>query len=82
MDLLYQGKALTDIQNRLGNQDIQSITIYFHFDLNRRRHIQKQSIRHMDSLLNLDPTIEELLQWESDKTLWLGWIVSRPPGDN
>jgi len=73
MDLLYQGKALTDIQNRLGHQDIQSTTIYLHLDLNRRRHIQKQFIRHMDSVLSLDPKIEELLQWESDKDL-MAWL--------
>ena len=73
MDLLYQGKALTDIQNRLGHQDIQSTTIYLHLDLNRRRHIQKQFIRHMDSVLSLDPKIEELLQWQCDKDI-MAWL--------
>ena len=73
MDLLYQGKALTDIQNRLGHKDIQSTTICLHLDLNRRRHIQKQFIRHMGSVLSLDPKIEELLQWESDKDI-MAWL--------
>jgi hypothetical protein len=73
MDLLYQGKPLTEIQNRLGHRDIQSTTIYLHFDLNRRRHIQKQFIRYMDSVLSLDPKIEELLQWESDRDI-MAWL--------
>ena len=73
MDLLYQGKPLTEIQNRLGHRDIQSTTIYLHFDLNRRRHIQKQFVRHMDSVLSLDPKVEELLQWESDKDI-MAWL--------
>jgi len=75
MDLLYQGKALTDIQNRLGHRDLQSTTIYLHFDLSRRRQIQKQFLRHMDSVLSLDPKIEELLQWESDKDI-MTWLDS------
>jgi site-specific recombinase XerD len=75
VDLLYQGKPLTDIQNRLGHQDLQSTSIYLHLDLNRRRHIQKQFIRHMDAVLSLDPKIEELLQWESDKDM-MKWLDS------
>ena len=75
VDLLYQGKPLTDIQNRLGHQDLQSTSIYLHLDLNRRRHIQKQFIRHMDDVLSLDPKIEELLQWESDKDM-MKWLDS------
>jgi hypothetical protein len=47
--------------------------IYLHLDLNRRRHIQKQFVRHMDSVLNLDPKIEELLKWESDSDL-MTWL--------
>jgi site-specific recombinase XerD len=73
VDLLYQGTPLTDIQNRLGHQDLQSTSIYLHLDLNRRRHIQKQFIRHMRSVLSLDPKIEKLLQWESDKDI-MAWL--------
>ena len=63
VDLLYQGEPITDIQNRLGHDNIQSTTIYLHLDINRRRHIQKRFIKYMKSVLTADPKIEELLQW-------------------
>ena len=73
MDLLYRGKALTDIQNRLGHDTLQSTSIYLHLDLNRRRYIQNQFIRYMDSVLTVDPKIEQLLQWESKEDI-LAWL--------
>ena len=75
VDLLYQGKPITDIQNRLGHSDLQSTTIYLHLDLNRRRHIQKQFIRHMQSVITTDPKIDELLQWEAKEDI-LAWLDS------
>ena len=73
VDLLYQGKPLTEIKNRLGHDNLQSTCIYLHLDLNRRRYIQKQLIRHMDSDLTDDPKIDELLQWESQEDM-LKWL--------
>lgn len=73
MDLLYQGKAITDIQNRLGHDSVQSTDIYLHLDLNRRRHIQRQVMKYMQSVLTADPKIDELLQWESDKDI-MSWL--------
>jgi site-specific recombinase XerD len=73
MDLLYRGKPLTDIQNRLGHDNLQSTSIYLHLDLNRRRYIQRQFIRHMDSVLTADPKIDQLLQWESNEDM-LAWL--------
>ena len=73
MDLLYRGKPLTEIQNRLGHDNLQSTSIYLHLDLNRRRYIQKQFIRHMDSILTVDPKIEQLLQWENKKDI-MAWL--------
>jgi integrase/recombinase XerD len=73
VDLLYQGKSISEIQKRLGHDNPQSTMIYLHLDLNRRRHIQKQFVRHMDAVLNLDPKIEELLKWESDSDL-MTWL--------
>lgn len=73
VDLLYQGKSTPEIQKRLGHDNPQSTTIYLHLDLNRRRHIQKEFVRHMDSVLTLDPKIEELLMWESDTDL-MTWL--------
>jgi site-specific recombinase XerD len=73
MDLLYRGKPITEIQNRLGHDNLQSTTVYLHLDINRRRYIQKQFIRYMDSVLTADPKIEQLLQWESKEDI-LDWL--------
>ncbi len=47
VDMLYSGRAITDIQNHLGHDNLQSTEIYLHLDLNRRRHIQKRFIRYI-----------------------------------
>ena len=75
VDMLYSGHPITDIKNHLGHDNIQSTSIYLHLDLNRRRHIQKQFIKHMQSVLTDDSKIEELLQWESEGDL-MAWLDS------
>lgn len=75
VDMLYSGHSITDIKNHLGHDNIQSTTIYLHLDLNRKRHIQKQFIRHMESVLSDDPKIDELLHWE-DKGDIITWLDS------
>ena len=69
VDMLYSGHPITDIKNHLGHDNIQSTTIYLHLDLNRRRHIQKRFIRHMESVLSDDPKIEELLHWKNQEDM-------------
>ena len=54
VDMLLSGHCLTDIRNHLGHDNIQSTTIYLHLDLNRRRQIQKQLVKHMESVLTTD----------------------------
>jgi len=54
--MLYSGHSLSDIQNRLGHDNIQSTTLYLHLDLKRRRHIQKQLIEHMQSVIDRGKT--------------------------
>ena len=75
VDLLYQGEPITDIQNRLGHDNIQSTTIYLHLDLNRKRHIQQRFIKYMQSVVTTDSKIEELLQWEGDQDI-MAWLDS------
>ena len=75
VDLLYRGKDITHIQNRLGHDNVQSTCIYLHLDLNHRRYIQKHLIRHMESDLPHDPKINELLQWESQENI-MKWLDS------
>jgi len=73
--MLYSGSAITDIQNHLGHDNLQSTEIYLHLDLNRRRNIQKRFIRYMQSVLTDDSKIEELLQWENEGDL-MAWLDS------
>jgi len=75
VDMLYSGHPITDIKNHLGHDNIQSTTIYLHLDLNRKRHIQKQVIRHMESVLSDDPKIEALLHWENKADI-MAWLDS------
>ena len=73
--LLYQGEAITDIQNRLGHDNVQSTTIYLHLDLHRRRHIQKRFIKYMQSALIADPKIKEMTKLEGNKDI-MAWLDS------
>ena len=75
VDMLYSGHPITDIKTHLGHESIQSTTVYLHLDLDRRRHIQKRFIRHMQSVLVDDSNIDELLQWENEGDL-MAWLDS------
>ena len=75
VSLLLSGKSLTDIQNRLGHEDIQSTTIYTHMDLTRKKAVQKRLIEHMKSSISEDPEINKLIAWEN-KTEILAWLDS------
>jgi uncharacterized tellurite resistance protein B-like protein len=73
MDLLYQGKAITDIQNHLGHENVQSTTLYLHLDLKHKRRIQKQLIEYMQSVLTADHKIDELLHAENMQDI-MAWL--------
>jgi site-specific recombinase XerD len=75
VDLLHRGKDITEIKNRLGHDNIQSTMVYLQMDINRRRHIQRAFIKHMQSVLADDPKLDELMQWESEKDI-LKWLDS------
>ena len=75
VDMLHNGHPITDIKNHLGHDNIQSTTIYLHLDLDRRRHIQRQFMRHMQSVLADDSKIDELLHYENEGDL-MAWLDS------
>jgi len=75
VNLLHQGKPITDIQNRLGHDDPQSTETYLHLDINCRRRIQRHVIKYMQSVVSADPKIDELLHWEGDKDI-MAWLDS------
>lgn len=71
--MLSSGLSLAEIRNRLGHEDIQSTTIYLHLDLPRKRHIQKQFLEYVQSSIELDPKLQELIDWEL-KEETLAWL--------
>ena len=71
--MLARGNSTAHIKNRLGHDNVQSTMTYLNLDLTLRRHIQKGFIHYMQSVITLDPKIEELLQWESDKDM-IAWL--------
>ena len=75
VDMLHNGHPITDIKNHLGHDNIQSTTIYLHLDLDRRRQIQRQFSRHMQSVLTDDSKIDELLHYENEGDL-MAWLDS------
>jgi integrase/recombinase XerD len=75
VNMLLSGKSLTDIQNRLGHDSIQSTTVYTHMDLTRKREVQRKFIEYMKSNLSEDPKINELIDWENKKDI-MEWLDS------
>ena len=75
VNMLLSGKSLTDIQNRLGHDSIQSTTVYTHMDLTRKQAVQKKFIEYMKSNLSEDPKISEWIDWENKKDIW-EWLDS------
>lgn len=74
-EVLLSGKSLTDIQNRLGHENIQSTTVYTHMDLTRKQAVQNKFIEYMKSNLSEDPKINEWIDWENRKDI-LEWLDS------
>lgn len=73
VNLLRSGKAVTDIKNHLGHENVQSTMVYLQMDLSRKQEVQKKFIEYTRSILVSDPKINELIDWENrEKTLdWL-----------
>jgi site-specific recombinase XerD len=75
VNMLLSGKTLTDIQNRLGHENIQSTTVYTHMDLTRKQAVQNKFIAYMKSNIAEDPKITEWVDWEHKKDI-LEWLDS------
>lgn len=73
VNMLYRGRHLTEIMNRLGHDNLKTTSIYLQLDLRHRRDIQKKLIRYFESILTLDPKIEEFIVWENDEDL-MNWL--------
>ena len=73
MRMLYEGKDISEIRNRLGHERIQSTMIYLHMDLSFKREVQKEFIKYTQSKLVENPKIKELMDWENEEET-LTWL--------
>ncbi len=75
VNMLASGASVSEIQNHLGHEDMQSTMVYLHLDLTRKKQIQKQFIEYTRSVLISDSKIEELFGWESKQDI-MAWLDS------
>ncbi|MDH3347825.1 MAG: site-specific integrase [Desulfobulbaceae bacterium] len=75
MNMLIEGKSVTDIKNRLGHENIDSTMIYLQLDLGTKREVQQKFIQYNQGVLGNDPYLEELFDWD-DKEQILNWLDS------
>jgi len=75
INMLASGKALSDVKNHLGHENVESTMVYLHMDLKTKRDVQKKFIQSTQSTLNHDPKIDELIDWEHKKET-LAWLDS------
>lgn len=75
MNMLVEGAAITDIQNRLGHASVNSTMAYLKMEMHHKRDVQKQFLQYTESILSDDPKITELTEWE-DKDEILTWLDS------
>lgn len=69
--MLCAGEPISDIKNRLGHENIQSTMTYLQMDLTHKRSVQEQFIQYSQSLLNQDPRLEALIDWENRQDMGL-----------
>jgi integrase/recombinase XerD len=73
VNMLADGHPVSDIRNKLGHEDIQSTMVYLQLDLAKRKIIQQQFIRHVQSNVMENPEIEQLIDWQ-DKDDIMAWL--------
>ena len=69
MNMLYAGKNIVDIKNRLGHENIQSTMTYLHLDLRQKKDVQSAFDRYTKSLLDQDDKINDLLDWQNKEKI-------------
>jgi site-specific recombinase XerD len=73
VNMLAEGHPVSDIRNKLGHEDIQSTMVYLQLDLAKRKKIQQQFIRHVQSNVTENPEIEELIDWQNKDDI-MAWL--------
>ncbi len=73
VNMIAEGRSVSDIRNKLGHEDIQSTMVYLQLDLAKRKKIQQQFIRHVQSNVTENPEIEELIDWQNKDDI-MAWL--------
>ena len=75
VQMLAQGRSLSDIKNHLGHESIESTKVYLHMDMRSKRKVQEKYFEYLQSTLKHDPKLEDLIAWENRKET-LDWLDS------
>ena len=73
INMLLTNYSLTEIQNHLGHESLESTMIYLKLNISRKKEIQNDFIEYSQSLLKDDPKLNELLDWDNKKDI-LKWL--------
>ncbi len=73
VNMLVQGKDITEIKNRLGHEKLETTMVYLRLDLHAKADLQKTFIEFTASRIAFDKKVEELIDWEAkeDTLAWL-----------
>jgi site-specific recombinase XerD len=73
--MLMMNKSVTDIKNHLGHESINSTMIYLKLDQSKRKEVQKNYMDYMQTVIDEDEKINDLIDWEKDKEV-VEWLDS------
>ncbi len=73
--MVTSGEPVSDIKNRLGHRSVESTMIYLQLDLSKKRKIQSKLMEYMQSKINHDKKIDELIDWKNSAEI-LAWLDS------
>ena len=73
VNMLSQGKDLTEIKNRLGHEKLQTTMGYLRLNLHSKVELQKTFIDFTASKIAFDKKVEALIDWKAKETT-LAWL--------
>lgn len=73
MNMLAQGKDLTEIKNRLGHEKLETTMGYLRLELKAKADLQKTFIEFTASRIAFDKKVEDLIDWEAKENT-LAWL--------
>ena len=73
--MVTSGEPVSDIKNHLGHRSVESTMIYLQLDLSKKRKIQSKLMEYMQSKINHDKKIDDLIDWKNSAEI-LAWLDS------